>query len=99
MTAKSISIKGAKRKFGGCAWKAEKLTSGDLLTCLEFVTEGVARDPDRLAEVSRGRSKRRRLVERDTRPKGEKQPAFDKDRDNREGPNGPPLVGVEWSGE
>ena len=30
MTAKSISIKGAKRKFGGCAWKAEKLTSGDL---------------------------------------------------------------------
>jgi hypothetical protein len=28
--AKSRSIKGAKRKFGGCAWKAVKLTSGDL---------------------------------------------------------------------
>jgi hypothetical protein len=28
--AKSVSIKGAKRKFGGCAWKAVKLTSGDL---------------------------------------------------------------------
>jgi uncharacterized protein YjlB len=31
MMAKSPSIKGAKRKFGGCAWKAVKLTSGDLL--------------------------------------------------------------------
>src|SRR5258708_2830333 len=30
MTAKSRSIKGVKRKFGGCAWKVEKLTSGDL---------------------------------------------------------------------
>lgn len=89
MTAKSISIKGAERKFGGCAWKAEKLTSGDLSTCLVFVTEGFARGPDRWAEVSRGRSKRRRFVERATRPKGEKQPVFDKDRDNREGPNGP----------
>jgi hypothetical protein len=30
MTAKSISIKGTERKFGGCAWKAVELTSGDL---------------------------------------------------------------------
>lgn len=30
LTAKSSSIKDAKRKFGGCAWKAVKLTSGDL---------------------------------------------------------------------
>jgi hypothetical protein len=28
--AKSISIKGVKRKSGGCAWKAVVLTSGDL---------------------------------------------------------------------
>jgi hypothetical protein len=30
MTAKPISIKGAGGKSGGCAWKAIKLTSGDL---------------------------------------------------------------------
>ena len=30
MTAKSRSIKGVKRKSGGCAWKAKKLTSGGL---------------------------------------------------------------------
>jgi hypothetical protein len=32
-TAKSISIKGAERRFGGCAWKAVELTSGDLCYC------------------------------------------------------------------
>jgi hypothetical protein len=31
LTAKSISIKGAKRRFGGCAQKAAELTPGDLL--------------------------------------------------------------------
>jgi hypothetical protein len=31
MAAKPISIKGAKRKFGGCAWKAVELIGGDLL--------------------------------------------------------------------
>jgi len=30
MTAKSISIKDAKRKSGGCAWKAVEITSGGL---------------------------------------------------------------------
>ncbi len=30
MAAKSISIKGAGCKFGGCALKAVELTSGDL---------------------------------------------------------------------
>jgi hypothetical protein len=30
MTAKSISIKGAGCKSGGCALKADELTSGDL---------------------------------------------------------------------
>lgn len=76
MTAKSVSIKDAKRKFGGCAWKAEKLTSGDLPCCPEFETERVVRFSDRTAEVSKGRSRRRRFVERDTRSKGEKQPVL-----------------------
>jgi len=31
MVAKPISIKDAKRKFGGCAWKAIELISGELL--------------------------------------------------------------------
>jgi hypothetical protein len=31
MIAKPISIKDAKRKFGGCAWKAVELIAGDLL--------------------------------------------------------------------
>jgi hypothetical protein len=31
LTAKSISIKGAKRRSGGCARKAVELTPGDLL--------------------------------------------------------------------
>jgi hypothetical protein len=31
MIAKPISIKDAERKFGGCAWKAIELISGDLL--------------------------------------------------------------------
>ena len=31
MTAKSISIKGAGCKFGGCALKAVRLIAGDLL--------------------------------------------------------------------
>jgi len=30
LTAKSISIQGAKRRSGGCAWKAVELTPGDL---------------------------------------------------------------------
>lgn len=88
MTAKSVSIKGAKRKFGGCAWKGEKLTSGDLPLRPEFETERVVRLPDRTAEVSKGRSRRRRFTERDTRSKGEKQPVLKTNRDNREGPNG-----------
>src|SRR5712691_12838122 len=30
LTAKSVSIKRAKRRSGGCAWKAAELTPGDL---------------------------------------------------------------------
>jgi len=35
MTTKPMSIKGAKRKFGGCARKAVELTSGDLRRVLD----------------------------------------------------------------
>jgi hypothetical protein len=35
MIAKPISIKDAKRKFGGCAQKAVELISGDLLQVTE----------------------------------------------------------------
>ena len=76
MTAKSISIKDAERKSGGCAWKAEKLTSGDLRTCPGIETGPVVRLDDRNAEVSRGHSSGGRQVERDTHPKGEKRPAL-----------------------
>jgi len=53
LTAKSISIKGAKRRSGDCAWKAAELTPGDLL-CVALATEAVERQFDRRAEVSRG---------------------------------------------
>ena len=39
---KSISIKGAERRFGDCAQKAAELTPGDLL-CVASATEGTAR--------------------------------------------------------
>ena len=55
-TAKSVSIKGAKRRFGDCAWKAAELTPGDLL-CVASATEAAERQPDRRAEVSRGHSR------------------------------------------
>jgi hypothetical protein len=52
-TAKSISINGAKRRFGDCAQKAAELTPGDLLR-VTSVTEVAERHPDRGSEVSRG---------------------------------------------
>ena len=51
LTAKSISIKDAKRRFGDCARKAVELTPGDLLG-VASATEVVERPPDRRAEVS-----------------------------------------------
>ena len=51
LTAKSISIKDAKRRFGGCARKAVGLTPGDLLG-VASATAVVVRQPDRGAEVS-----------------------------------------------
>ena len=53
LIAKSISIKDAKRRSGGCAQKAAELTPGDLLR-VASATEAVERQPDRGAEVSRG---------------------------------------------
>ena len=53
LTAKSISIKVAKRRFGDCAQKTAELTPGDLLR-VASATEAVERRPDRGAEVSRG---------------------------------------------
>jgi hypothetical protein len=55
--AKSISIKGAKRRSGGCAPKAIELTPGDLLRVASKATEEAERPPDREAEVSRGHSR------------------------------------------
>jgi hypothetical protein len=55
LTAKSISIKDAKRRFGGCARKAAEITPGDLL-CVAAATEAVERRSDRRAEVSRRHS-------------------------------------------
>ena len=51
LTAKSISIKDAKRRFGDCARKGVELTPGDLLG-VASATEVVERPPDRRAEVS-----------------------------------------------
>ena len=56
MTAKPISIKGTGCKFGGCVRKAVELTSGDLPFVRESGLRMRAIDPDRAAEVSRGRS-------------------------------------------
>jgi hypothetical protein len=53
LTAKFISIKGAKRRSGGCAQKAAELTPGDLLR-VASATEAAERQPDHGAEVSRG---------------------------------------------
>jgi len=60
LTAKSISIKGAKRRFGDCARKTAELTPGDLLR-VASATEAAERQSDRGAEVSIGhiRSSRR----------------------------------------
>ena len=59
LTAKSISIKGAKRRFGDCARKAAELTPGDLL-CVAVATEAAERQSDRRVEVSIGHSGPRR---------------------------------------
>jgi hypothetical protein len=55
MTAKSISIKIVLRRFGGCVLKAVILTSGGL-RCVPERTEGIERNPERDAGVSRGHS-------------------------------------------
>ena len=54
--AKSVSIKDAGGKSGGRVPKAVELIAGELLHCLEFVTEGGVIHPDPGAAVSSGRS-------------------------------------------
>src|SRR5271170_980726 len=81
LTAKSISIKDAKRRPGDRARKATELTPGDLF-CVASATENVVRHPDRRAEVSRGiighvvgkasEALRRRKVESTDRPRRER---------------------------
>ena len=56
MTTKSVSIKDAGGKSGGRVSKAVELIGGELLHCLEFVTEGGVIHPDLAAAVSSGRS-------------------------------------------
>jgi hypothetical protein len=58
MTTKSITIKRAGCKFGGCVRKAVEPTSGDLPFAVELTAEGRAIGPDRAAEVSKGRISR-----------------------------------------
>src|SRR2546429_5551075 len=57
--AKSISIKGAKRRSGGCALKAIELTPGDLSRVVPKATEATDRPPDPGAAGSRGQSRSR----------------------------------------
>lgn len=57
MIAKPISIKGAGRKFGGCAQKAVELTSGDPLQVAETrlgMEQSILKSA---AEVSSGQSR------------------------------------------
>ena len=76
VTAKSTSIKDAKRKFGGCAWKAVKLTSGDL-PVVSISGLGTSRDVLTGGQKSaEGVVTDARTGERDTGPKGQKQPVF-----------------------
>src|SRR5262249_57241675 len=56
LTAKSVSIKDAKRRPGDRARKATELTPGDLL-CVAAATGSAVRRSDRRAEVSRGHSR------------------------------------------
>jgi len=56
MPTKSISIKDVGCKSGGCAGKADELTSGGLRR-VPRGTEATVRKPDRGAEVSIGHSR------------------------------------------
>ncbi len=57
VAAKSISIKGAERRSGGCAWKAVRLTSGGLRRVRDDGLRGAVRLFERGAGVSRGHSR------------------------------------------
>jgi hypothetical protein len=60
LTAKSISIKNAERRFGDCARKAAELTSGDLPGKAE-VSRGHSRpDVDKASEALQAERRRNR---------------------------------------
>lgn len=56
MIAKSKVIKGCGCRSGSCAEKVVELTPGGSALCLGNKTEEAARQPDHIAELSRGRS-------------------------------------------
>jgi hypothetical protein len=56
MIAKPISIKDAKRKFGGGALESDRTYLGRSAVCHGFVTEDEEIHPDPAAAVSGGRS-------------------------------------------
>ena len=55
LIAKSKVIKGCSCKSGGCAEKVVEITPGGSVMCLGNKTEEAERQPDRKAELSRGR--------------------------------------------
>jgi hypothetical protein len=92
VTTKSISIKGANSKSGGCAGKAYELTSGDLLR-VRLGTGRAERQSEHATEVSRGHSRREQSVhsiEALTR-KGRNSRARRTGNDTHEGLNGAQL--------
>ena len=92
-TAKPISIKGPWGKFGRCAGKTVRLTSGDLHRVRDSGLRKPRGSPDRGAEVSRGRSRceqSARSIETLTR-KGRNGQGSQGRKRHAEGPNGSPA--------
>jgi hypothetical protein len=101
MPTKSISIKDAGRKSGGCAGKADELTSGGLHR-VPGGTEATERKPDRGAEVSIGHSRCGQSVHSigTLYRKGRNGRARRTGNGTHEGPKRPPLrKGVERRGK
>ncbi len=70
VAAKSISIKSAERRSGGCAWKAVRLTSGGLRRVRDDGLRGAVRFFERGAGVSRGHSRSASATVQSEGPKG-----------------------------
>lgn len=88
MTTKPISINDAKRRSGGCAWKAVKLTSGGLPHVPDVGTERATRLAIVWQKSAEGAVP---ASERKARHSSERRETAcaSRGRDNREGPNGP----------